>query len=165
MATNRQPSSFLPRWLFWVESLLLVTITALMTFLVLKDDPPGFPFVLYGIGVVAPPSLVGFGTVLFLVLRTRQIKKSFQVGALIVLTGEFIAIFVNTLLVNAIWDAQRPPCQIQCGNSAIIGGLEIFWPILCMLPGIAAAGVASFLGWIVLRLQRGQESQIKAENG
>jgi|GEM_PF-6625767 hypothetical protein len=164
MAINRQTSSFLPHWLFWFESLLLVTITALLTFLVLKDDP-SFPFVLYGIGVVAPPSLVGFGTVLFWTLRTRQIKKSFQVGALIILTGEFIAIFVNTLLVNAIWDAQRPPCQIQCGNSAIIGSLEIFWPILCMIPGIAAAGVASFLGWIVLRLQRGQESQIKTENG
>jgi hypothetical protein len=162
MTTNRHPSSFLPRWLFWLESLLLVTITALLTFLVLKDDPV-LPFVLYGIGVVAPPSLVGFGTVLFLALRTRQIKKSFYVGASIVLTGEFIAIFVNTLLVNPIWNAQRPPCQIQCGNSATIGSLEIFWPILCMFPGIAAAGVASFLGWIVLRLQKGQASQITVE--
>ena len=81
------------------------------------------------------------------------------------LIGEFIAIFVNTLPVNAIWQAQRPPCQLQCGNSTIIATLEIFWPILCMLVGIVAAGVASFLGWIVLRLQGSQESQIKAENG
>ncbi len=38
MATDRHPSPFLPRWLFWLESLLLVTITALLTFFVLKDD-------------------------------------------------------------------------------------------------------------------------------
>lgn len=75
MAPNRQPSSFLPRWLFWVESLVLVTITALLTFLVLKDDPPGFPFVLYGSGVVAPPSLIGFGTVLFLAVHTADQEK------------------------------------------------------------------------------------------
>lgn len=60
MATSRQPSSFLPRWLFWVESLLLAAITAFMTFMVLKDDPPGFLFVLYGIGLVAPPYMLRF---------------------------------------------------------------------------------------------------------
>lgn len=81
-------------------------------------------------------------------------------GALIVLTGECIAMFVNTLLVNPLWNAQRPPCHIQCGSPAIMGSLEIFWPILCMFPGIAAAGVACFLAWIVLRLQRDQESQM-----
>lgn len=160
---NRQPSSLLLHFLFWFESFLLVTITALMTFLVLKDDPP-LPFVVYGIVVVASSSLIGCGTVLFLAVRTRQIKKSFYMGAGIVLTGEYIAIFVNTLLVNPLWNAQRPPCQIQCGNSAIIGSLEIFWPVLCMFPGVAAAGVASFLGWVILRLQRRQESQIKAES-
>jgi hypothetical protein len=36
---------------------------------------------------------------------------------------------------------------------------------MSMLPGIAAAGFASLLGWIVLHLRRGQQSQIKAENG
>ena len=164
MATDRHPSPFLPRWLFWFESLLLVDITALMTLFVLKDDPL-LPFVWYGIGVIVPPSLVGFVTVLFLALRTRQIKKSFQVGALIVLTGETIAIFVNMLPVNAIWQELRPPCQIQCGNSAIIVTLEIFWPIMSMLPGLAAAVFASLLGWMVLRLHRGQESQVKTKNG
>ena len=154
MDTDRQPSLFTPRWLFCLEGLVLVIITALMTFFVLNDNPI-LPFVVYGLGVVVPPSLVGFGTVLFLVLRTRQIKKSFQMGALIVFTGEFVAIFVNTLLVNAIWRAQLPPCQIQCGNSAIIASLEIFWPIMCMLPGLAGAGFACLLGWIVLRLRRG----------
>jgi hypothetical protein len=152
MATDRHPSHLLPRWLFWLESLVLVTITALMTFFVLKDGLV-LSFVVYGIAVVVPPSLIGFGTVLFLALRTRKIKKSFQVGALIVLTGEAIAIVVNTLPVNALWQAQRPPCQIQCGNSAIIVSLEIFWPIMCMLPGFAAAGVASFLGWMALLKQ------------
>jgi hypothetical protein len=164
MATHRHPSPFLPRWLFWSESLLLVIITALATFFVLNDDPL-LPFVWYGISVVAPSCIVGFSTVFFFALRNRQIKKSFQMGALIVFTGEFIAIFVNTLLVNAIWQALRPSCQIECGNSAIIATLEIFWPIMSMLLGIAAAGFASLLGWIVLRLHRGQESQVKAENG
>ena len=164
MDTNRQPSLLTPRWLFWLEGLVLVMITALMTFLVLNDNPV-LPFVVYGLGVVVPSSLVGFGTVLLLALRTRQIKKSFQMGALIVFTGEFVAIFINTLLVNAIWRAQLPPCQVQCGNSSAIATLEIFWPIMCMLVGIAAAGFASFLGWIVLRLRRGQESLVKAENG
>jgi hypothetical protein len=140
-----------------------VTITALVTFFVLNNG--SLPFVVYGIGLAAPPSLVGFSTVFFFALRTRQIKQSFQVGALIVFTGEFIAIFVNTLLVNAIWQARRPPCQIECGNSSAIATLEIFWPIMSMLLGIAAAGFASLLGWIVLRLRRGQQSQVKAENG
>ena len=160
MATNRHPSPFLPRWLFWSESLLLVITTALATFFVLNDDPL-LPFVVYGISVVAPPCLVGFGTVFFFALRNRQIKKTFQMGALIMFTGEVIAIFVNLFLVNAIWQAQRPPCQIQCGNSAIIATLEIFWPIMSMLFGIAAASFASLLGWIVLHRRRGQESQIK----
>ena len=164
MATHRHPSPILPRWLFWSESLLLVITTALATFLVLNDDPV-LPFVAYGISVVAPPSLVGFGTVFFLALRTRRIKKSFQMGALIMFTGEVIAILVNLFLVNAIWQARRPPCKIQCGNSAIIATLEVFWPIISMLLGIAAAGFASLLGWMVLRLRRGQESQVKAEKG
>ena len=164
MATNRHPSAFLPHWLFWSESLLLVITTAPATFFVLKDDPL-LPFVVYGIGLVVLPCIVGFGTVFFFALHNRQIKKSFQVGALIVFTGEFIAIFVNVLLVNTIWQALRPPCQIQCGNNAIIATLEIFWPIMSMLLGIAAVGFASLLGWIVLHLRRGQESQVKAENG
>lgn len=164
MTTDRPSSPILPRWLFWFQSLLLAMVTALLTFIVMKDDPP-LPFVWYGIGVVVPPALVGFGTVLLLALRTGQIKKSLRVGALIVFTGEFVAIFVNTLLVNTMWRAQLPPCHIQCGNNAIIASLEIFWPIMCMLPGLAAAGLAGLLGWMVLRLRASQESQVKTDNG
>ena len=164
MATNRHLSPFPLRWLFWSESLLLVITTALTTFSVLNDNPT-LPFVVDAIGLVFPPCVVGFGTACFLALHNRQIKKSFQVGALIVFTGECIAIFVNLFLVNAIWQAQRPPCQIQCGSNTIIATLEILWPIIGMLLGIVAAGFASLLGWIILRLRRGQESLIKAENG
>ena len=159
MATNRRTSPFSPRWLFWSESLLLVITAALATFFVLKDDPI-FPLVWYEIAMVAPPCLVGFGTVFFFILRNRQIAESFQMGALIVFTSEVISVFVNTFLVNAIWRAQLPPCQMQCGNDTLIAAFEIFWPLLSMLPGIAAAGFASLLGGIVLRLRRGQESQI-----
>ena len=94
MAANRHPSPFLPRWLFWSESLLLVITTALATFFVLNDDPL-LPFVWYGISVVAPPCIVGFGTVFFFTLRNRQIKKSFQMGALILFTGEVIDLAPN----------------------------------------------------------------------
>lgn len=163
MATNRHPSPFSPYWLFWSESLLLVITTALATFFVLKDDPI-FPLAWYEIAMVAPPCIVGFGTVFFFALRNRQIAESFQMGALIVCIGEVIAIFVNTFLVNAIWRAQLPACQIQCGNGALIGAFEIFWPLFSMLPGVAAAGFASLLAWIVIRLRRGQQNQVKAEN-
>ena len=164
MAIDENPSLVFSYWLFYFESLLPVTITAIMTFLVLKDDP-GISFAFYAIGVVVPISLVGFGTVLFLTLRTRQVQKSFLTGAFIVTVSQFSAILVNIFLVNAIWQAVRPPCQIQCGNQSILSLLEIGCPLMCLLPGMAATGLASLLGWIVLRLRELQagQSQVKTE--
>ncbi len=147
MATNQYPSSSLSRWLFWSESLLLVITTALATFIVLYDTTLSFGTYTYGIGMVVPPCLVGFVTVFFLALRNRQIKKSFQTGVLIIVTGEVTAVFVNLFLVNAIWQELRPSCPTQCGNGGIIATLEVLCPIMSMLPGIAAAGFASLLGW------------------
>lgn len=153
MEFNPQASSVKSHWLFWSVSLLLVLITALVTFSML-DNTSSLPFVVDGIGLVAPSCLARFGCVLFLALRNRQIKKSIQTGILIVFTGTVGAILINMLLINPIWQAQRPPCQIQCGNSNVITTLEILWPLIGLLAGIIAASFAGLLGWIMLRLRR-----------